>query len=129
MCVEKSRRGRPRIYDSDAAKKRAFRARAIQAGCKEIHVALPEEYKTLFGHFCAENKMSQAEAFCYLLDLHFDFPDSTPTTQMISLPEEYKTRLDTFCTENKLSLAEAVCYLLDLQSGFSDSTSPTQIKK
>ena len=77
MCVEKSRPGRPRIYDCDAARKRAERARAKAEGFKEVHLSLPEEYKTLFDKFCAENKMSQVEALCYLLDLNYDFSDST----------------------------------------------------
>ena len=118
MCAEKSRPGRPRIYGSLAERRRAERARAKIAGCKDVRVSLPGEYKTALDTFRAENKMSLPEAICYLLDLHFDFPDSAPATQIISLPEEYKTRLDTFCTENKLSPAEAVRYLLDMQSGF-----------
>ena len=77
MCVEKGRRGRPRIHDSEAARKREERARAKALGCKVVLVSLPEEYKTLLDKFCTENKMSQADALCYLLDLYYNFSDST----------------------------------------------------
>ena len=77
MCAEKDRRGRPRIYESAAEKKRAERTRIKAAGCKEVRLSVPEEYKTLFDKFCEESKMSQVEALCYLLDLHYDFSDST----------------------------------------------------
>ena len=77
MCAKKSRVGRPKIYDSAAAKKRAERARIKAAGCKEVRLSLPEEYKAQFDEFCAENKLSQVGAFCYLLDLFHGFSDST----------------------------------------------------
>jgi len=78
LCAKKGP-GRPRIYDDNAARKRAERARAKMAGCKAILLSsVPEEYKTLFENFCAEHNLSQVEAFCYLLDLHYDFSDSTP---------------------------------------------------
>ena len=77
MCTEKGRPGRPRVHDSEAARKRTERARAKAIGCKVVHVSLPEEYKTLLDIFCTENKMSQVEALCYLLDLYYDFSDST----------------------------------------------------
>ena len=80
MCAEKRRPGRPAIYDSAAAKKRAERARIKAAGCKDVRVSISEEYKTLFDRFCAENKMTQAEALCYLLDLHYDFPEYVQET-------------------------------------------------
>ena len=77
MCAKKGRRGRPRIHESEAARKRAERASAKALGCKIVHVALPEEYKTLLDKFCTENKMSKVDAICYLLDLHYDSLDST----------------------------------------------------
>ena len=78
MRSEKSSRGRPRIYETDAERKRVERARAKAVGCKDIHLSLPEDYKILLDRFCADNKMSQVEALCYLLDLYYDFSDSTP---------------------------------------------------
>ena len=78
MCAK---RGRPRIYDSIAAKKKSARERLKEAGCKEIRLSVPEEYKKLFDIFSARNNMSQTNAFCYLLDLHFDFSDPNEQTQ------------------------------------------------
>ena len=76
LCAKK-RPGRPRIYDSSAARKRAERKRAKEAGCKAILLSsVPEEYKALFDKFCAEHKMPQVEGFCYLLDLVYNFSDS-----------------------------------------------------
>ena len=80
MCTKKRRPGRPKIYESAAARKREERARIKAAGCREMRISVPEEYKTLFDRFCAENKMSQVGALCYLLDLHYDFPDSSTQT-------------------------------------------------
>ena len=77
MCAEKSRAGRPKIYDSAAEKKRAERARIKAAGCREVRLSLPEEYKAQFDKFCAENKLAQVEGFCYLLDLFQNFSDSS----------------------------------------------------
>jgi len=77
LCEEKKRPGRPRIHESEAARKRAERARAKILGCRVLHVTLPEEYKALLDRFCAENKMSQVEGLCYLLDLHYNFSDTT----------------------------------------------------
>ena len=77
MCAEKSRRGRPRIYESDAERKRVERARAKVAGCKDIHLSLPEDYKILLDRLCTENKMCQVDALCYLLDLYYNFSDSS----------------------------------------------------
>ena len=82
MCAEEIRRGRPRIYDSDAERKRAERARAKVEGYKEVHLSLPEEYKILLDRFCSENTMSQVEAICYLLDLHYNFSDSIPNPRI-----------------------------------------------
>jgi hypothetical protein len=71
--------GRPRIYENCAARKRAERTRAKMAGCKAILLSsVPEEYKTMFNSFCAANKLSQVEGFCYLLDLYHNFSDSVP---------------------------------------------------
>ena len=84
MCAEKSRRGRPRIYGSLAERRRAERARAKIAGCKDVRISLPEEYKTRLDTFCAENKLSLAEAVCYLLDSQSGFSDSTSPTQIKS---------------------------------------------
>ena len=75
MCAEKRRPGRPAIYDSVASKKKAERSRLKAAGFKNVHIIIPEEYKTLFDGFCAKNKMSQKEAFCYMLDLYYDFSE------------------------------------------------------
>ena len=76
MCAEKRRQGRPRVYDSDAARQRAHRAREKAAGNKEVTLFLPDEYKILFDKFCARNNLGQVEGLCYLLDLFHDFPDS-----------------------------------------------------
>ena len=62
--------GRPKIHDSDAARKRAERSRLKAAGCKDINVSLPGEYKILFNKFCDEHNMTQVDAICYLLDLY-----------------------------------------------------------
>jgi len=70
---------RPRIYNSVSAKRKAAREREKAAGCKEIRLSVPEEYKKLFVKFSAENKMSQIEAFCYLLDLQCGFESPGPT--------------------------------------------------
>ena len=78
--MKKGRPGRPKLYESAAEKKRMERARIKAAGCKEVRISVPEEYKTLLDRFCAENNMSQVEALCYLLDLHYDFSDSTSTS-------------------------------------------------
>jgi len=43
-----------------------------------FQAAVPEDYKALFDEFCADNKMSQVDALCYLLDLYYDFSDPTP---------------------------------------------------
>ena len=80
MCAEKGRPGRPRKYESAAEKKRMERTRIKAAGCKEVRLSVPEEYKVLLDRFCAENNMSQVEALCYLLDLHYDFSDPTSTS-------------------------------------------------
>lgn len=76
MCAEKGRPGRPRIYESAAEKKRAERARIKAAGCRELRISLPGEYKALLERFCGDNNMSQVEGLCYLLDLYYDFSDS-----------------------------------------------------
>ena len=76
MCAEKGRPGRPRVYESAAEKKRAERARIKAAGYREMRLSVPEDYKTLFEKFCADNKMSQVEGLCYLLDLHYDSLDA-----------------------------------------------------
>jgi len=73
---EKRRPGRPRIYESAAEKKRMERERIKAAGCKEVRLSVPEEYKILFDRFCSENKMSQVEALCYLMDLQYGFSDT-----------------------------------------------------
>ena len=80
MCAKKGP-GRPRIYASNAVRKRAERARAKAAGCKAILLSsVPEEYKTLFENFCTNNKMTQVEGFCYLLDLFYNFSEPTMGT-------------------------------------------------
>ena len=72
MCADKRQRGRPRIYESEAVRKQAERARTKLAGCKEIRLSVPEEYKILFDKFCAQNNLSKVEGLCYLLDLHYN---------------------------------------------------------
>ena len=72
------------IHGSDAARKRAQRAREKAAGYKDVHLALPEEYKTLLDKFCARNNMGQVEALCYLLDLYCDFTDDLPAMNAAS---------------------------------------------
>jgi hypothetical protein len=77
LCAEKRRPGRPRLYTSEAERKRVERARAKVIGCKVVVLSLPGEYKILLDRFCAENNMSKVEGVCYLLDLHYDFSDPT----------------------------------------------------
>ena len=80
---KETHRGRARVYDSEAAKKKAARVLAKQAGCKDLRISLSEEYKTLFGHFCAENKIN-VSAWSYMLPVGFalrffgfQFPDTS----------------------------------------------------
>ncbi|MCR5347956.1 MAG: hypothetical protein K6E38_09305 [Fretibacterium sp.] len=59
--------GRPRQYANKAAQMRAQRARMKQAGYRDIHASIPEEYKRLLDQFCASTRLSISEIICYLL--------------------------------------------------------------
>ena len=73
----KKQPGRPRIYESEAHRKRIERARAREEGCKVLYVTLPLEYKILLDRFCEEHNLTQLGAICYLLDLHYNFSEPT----------------------------------------------------
>ena len=86
MCAKKGRGGRPRIYDNNAARQRAHRAREKKAGYKEVTISLPDAYKTLFDKFCDQNNMGQADGLCYLLDICSNFSDSFPVEHQTEKP-------------------------------------------
>ena len=59
--------GRPRQYANKAEQMRAQRARMKQAGYRDIHASIPEEYKQLLDRFCATSRLSISGLICYLL--------------------------------------------------------------
>ena len=69
--------GRPKQYTDKAAQMRAQRARMKQAGYRDIHASIPEEYKQLLDRFCAATRLSIAGMICYLLGCaqERDLPD------------------------------------------------------
>ncbi len=56
---------------------RAIRAKKKLAGYKDIHVSIPDDYKTLLDQFCHDTQLSISEFICYLLGCaqERDLPD------------------------------------------------------
>ena len=77
MNEDKRGPGRPKQYVNKAAQMRAQRARKKQAGYRDIHASIPEEYKQILDCFCAATHLSIAEIICYLLGCaqERDLPD------------------------------------------------------
>ncbi len=60
--------GRPKKYKNKAKQMRAQRAKKKQAGYRDIHASIPDEYKKILDQFCSATKLSIAELICYLLE-------------------------------------------------------------
>jgi hypothetical protein len=63
----KRRPGRPQKYKDKAEQMRAQRAKMKNAGYKDIHASIPEEFKNLLDEFCATTGLTIPEMICYLL--------------------------------------------------------------
>jgi hypothetical protein len=59
--------GRPQKYKDKAEQMRAQRAKMKNAGYKDIHASIPEEFKNLLDEFCAITGLTIPEMICYLL--------------------------------------------------------------
>ena len=74
-------KGRPRKYKNESERFREIRLRAKMEGKKDISLWLSGKHKGMLDTLCHGLKVTQAEAFSYLLECAFDreLPDLTHT--------------------------------------------------
>ena len=64
--------GRPRKYQTEAEKVKAYHDRKISEGYNDIRIMLSDECVGLLDRLCAETNMTKADAISYLLINYYE---------------------------------------------------------